>query len=42
MNFDIVCYINNKIKNCQMFTKIDCDDDGNAMKYWLYFYKEGK
>lgn len=42
MNFDIVCYINNKLKNCRMFTKIDYDDGGNAVKYWLCFYKEGK
>lgn len=39
MNFDLVCYLNNQLKSCKMFTKVDYDDDGTPLRYWLCFTK---
>lgn len=39
MAFDLVCYICEKLKDCKMFTRVDRDDDGKIMSYWLCFAK---
>ena len=41
MNFDVVCYMAEHLKECKMFTKIDYDDNGNILAYWLCFTKIG-
>lgn len=40
MDFDVVCYIAEQLKNCNMFTKVDRDDNGKILLYWLCFYKK--
>lgn len=40
MNFDVVCYCCEKLKGCIMFTKVEYDDNGKILGYWLCFYKK--
>ena len=40
MDFDVVCYISEQLKDCNMFTRVDRDDNGKILSYWLCFYKE--
>lgn len=39
LSFEQVCYIREKLKENKMFTKIDFDDDGDPIRYWLCFHK---
>lgn len=40
MNFDIVCYCCKQLeKICGMFTRVEYNDDGKILGYWLCFYK---
>lgn len=40
MDFDIVCYCHEQLKDCGMFTKVEYNDDGKVLGYWLCFYKK--
>lgn len=40
MSFDIVCYCYEQLKDCGMFTKVEYDDNGEILGYWLCFYKK--
>lgn len=39
LSFEQVCYIGEKLKGNKMFTKVDFDDDGYPIRYWLCFHK---
>ena len=40
MDFDVVCYCHEQLKDCGMFTKVEYNDDGKIRSYWLCFYKK--
>lgn len=40
MELDLICYCQEKLKNCGMFTKVEYNDDGKILGYWLCFYKK--
>lgn len=42
MDFDVVCYCHKQLKDCGMFTKVEYDDNGKILGYWLCFYKKNK
>ena len=40
MDFDIVCYCQEQLEDCGMFTRVEYDDNGKILSYWLCFYKQ--
>lgn len=41
MDFDVVCYCREQLKNGYgMSTRVEYDDDGKIKGYWLCFWKE--
>lgn len=40
MDFDVVCYCCEQLKDCGMFTKVDYNNDGEILRYRLCFYKK--
>lgn len=38
MDFDVVCYCHERLRDCGMSTRVDYDDNGKILGYWLCFY----
>lgn len=39
MEFHIVCYCCERLRGCDIFSKVERDDNGNILSYWLCFHK---